>query len=332
MRSSAKWCNKLVWPVAYSMRHLLPLIFYIVIMIRLALISSSETAKIYDGLSTRLHRATWAVFAPIDSGDLSQSLGSLAKVTSTEDLFSQEAAAFDAVVIDADSVIAESIAKKALVLGKPVLVGALGKWAATIGEVNGLLMPAHPWRFIPSVQAVRRSVDDRKLGEPGLLRIHRWLPASPIKPPMSERLIPDVDLACWLFGETPESVWSLQSATNEDYIQFHLGFTHGGMAVIDLSSSLPSGGDYYSLTMIGGTGAAYADDHHNMNLLYNGGHPNAIRTNQGHAELVQQLQEFVDVIDGKCEQSIFLADTLRAAQVVEQVLESANAREVVKRE
>jgi len=300
-------------------------------MIRLALISSSETAKIYAGLSTRLHRAAWTVFAPLDLGDLSHALGSSAKVTSTEDVFSHEADAFDAVVIDADSVTAESIAKTAMDLGKPVLVGTLGPWAATIGEANALLMPAHPWRFIPSIQAVRRSVDSGNLGVPGLLRIHRWLPASLIKTPISERLMPDVDLACWLFSDTPESVWSLQSATNEDYLQFHLGFTNGGMAIIDLSASLPSGGDYYSLTMIGETGAAYADDHHNMNLLYSGGQPNAIRTNQGRAELVKQLQEFVDVIDGECEQSIFLADTLRAAQVVEQVLESANNREVVKR-
>ncbi|MDP6893041.1 MAG: Gfo/Idh/MocA family oxidoreductase [Verrucomicrobiota bacterium] len=301
-------------------------------MIRLALISSSETAKIYSGLSTRLHRATWTVFAPLDSSDLSQALGSSAKVTSTDDLFSQETAAFDAVVIDADSATAESVAKTVVDLGKPVLVGAISQWVATIGEANALLMPAHPWRFIPSIQAVKRSVDDGKLGVPGLLRIHRWHPSSPGKAPISERLMPDVDLACWLFGDTPESVWSLQSAANEDYLQFHLGFTNGGMAIIDLSASLPSGGDYYSLTMIGGTGAAYADDHHNMNLLYSGGQPNAIRTNQGHIELVQQLQEFVDVIDGKREQSISLADTFRAVQVVEQVLESANSCEVVKRE
>ena len=95
---------------------------------------------------------------------------------------------------------------------------------------------------------------------------------------------------------------------------------------------LPSGGDYYSLTMIGEKGAAYADDHHNMNLLYSGGQPSAIRSNQGHAELVHQLQEFVDVIDGKYEQTVSLADTICAVQVVDQVLESANTREVVKKE
>ena len=130
----------------------------------------------------------------------------------------------------------------------------------------------------------------------------------------------------------PDSVWSLQSAVNDDYIQFHLGFTNGGMAMIDLAASLPSGGDYYSLTMIGEKGAAYADDHHNMNLLYSGGQPSAIRSNQGHAELVHQLQEFVDVIDGKYEQTVSLADTICAVQVVDQVLESANTREVVKKE
>ena len=66
--------------------------------------------------------------------------------------------------------------------------------------------------------------------------------------------------------------------------------------MIDIAASLPSGGDYFSLTMIGGTGAAYADDHHNMNLLYSGGQPNAIRTSQGRADLAGQLQEFVEEV------------------------------------
>ena len=301
-------------------------------MIRLALIGSSEKAKIYAGLSTRLHRATWTVFAPLDSGDLSKAFGSLAKVTTIDDLFSQKLDDFDAVVVDADADVAERIAKEAMNLSKPALVGMLGQGAETIGAGNVLLMPAHPWRFIPSIQAVRRSVDTGKLGAPGLLRIHRWLPLSKIKSTTIERILPDIDLACWFFNEVPDSVWSLQSAVNDAYIQFHLGFTNGGMAMIDLAASLPSGGDYYSLTMIGEKGAAYADDHHNMNLLYSGGQPSAIRSNQGHAELVHQLQEFVDVIDGKYEQTVSLADTICAVQVVDQVLESANTREVVKKE
>ena len=90
-------------------------------MIRLALIGSSEKAKIYAGLSTRLHRATWTVFAALDSGDVSKAFGSLAKVTTIDDLFSQKLDDFDAVVVDADADVAERIAKEAMNLSKPAL-------------------------------------------------------------------------------------------------------------------------------------------------------------------------------------------------------------------
>ena len=146
---------------------------------------------------------------------------------------------------------------------------------------------------------------------------------------LAQRILPDTDLACWLFGSAPETVWSLQSNANSDYIQFHLGFADDGMAMIDIAASLPIGGDYFSLTMIGGTGAAYADDHRNMNLLYNGGQPNAIRTSQGRADLVMQLQEFVDAIIEQRNPSVTPADTETAMGVVERVLESAVSRQLI---
>ena len=167
------------------------------------------------------------------------------------------------------------------------------------------------------------------LGQAGLLRIHRWLPPGEGVGTLADRILPDADLACWLFGSAPETVWSLQSAANPEYIQFHLGFANDGMAMIDVAASLPSGGDYFSLTMIGGTGAAYADDHHNMNLLYSGGQPNAIRASQGRADLVGQLQEFVDAISEQRAPSVTVADTTRAVEVLDQVLESAKSRQVI---
>ena len=298
-------------------------------MIRLALISSAETAEAYGSISTRLHRAAWTAFAPLDSGGSGQALGQVTEATSAEELFTNQADAFDAVVISADQATAGRLAKAASSLGKPVLAGAAGGDLAALGQATLLLMPAHPWRFLPSVQSVKRSLDAGKLGQAGLLRIHRWLPPGEAAGSLADRILPDADLACWLFGSAPETVWSLQSAANPGYIQFHLGFANDGMAMIDVAASLPSGGDYFSLTMIGGTGAAYADDHHNMNLLYSGGQPNAIRANQGQADLVGQLQEFVDAVSEQRAPSVTVTDTTRAASVADQVLESAKSRQVI---
>ena len=43
------------------------------------------------------------------------------------------------------------------------------------------------------------------------------------------------------------------------------------MALIDCAQTLPQGDGYFSLSLIGSTGAAYADSHHNRQLLYGGG-------------------------------------------------------------
>ena len=299
-------------------------------MIRLALISSTELSEAYGALSTRLHRAAWTAYAPVASGGSGQALGQVTEVASADALLADQVNGFDAVVIDTDPMNAERLAKTALLLCKPVLVGPAGGSLGGLAQTNTLLMPAHPWRFMPSIQSVKRSLDAGKLGQAGLLRIHRWLPPGKTNGSLAERILPDVDLACWLFCSAPKTVWSLQSAANPEYIQFHLGFANDGMAMIDVASSLPNGGDYFSLTMIGRTGTAYADDHHNMNLLYNGGQPNALRTSQGQADLARQLQEFVDAISEQREPSVTPAHTARAIEVVGRVLESADSRRVVR--
>ncbi len=79
----------------------------------------------------------------------------------------------------------------------------------------------------------------------------------------------------------------------------------------------------------GGTGAAYVVDNRNMNFLYNVGQPNAIRTSQGRADLVMQLQEFVDAIIEQRNPSVTPADTETAMGVVERVLESAVSRQLI---
>ena len=300
-------------------------------MIRLALIGASGAAEAYGAIRTRLHSASWAVFAPLTDNDspAGQSLGQVLDAGSPDMLFAGHTNNFDAVIIDANPGQAANLAKAAAAHGRPALVGQLPGDLTALGQADALLMPAHTWRFLPSIQAVKHSLDANKLGEPCLLRIHRWLPPEATPESIAERILPDTDLACWMFGSAPEKVWTLQSGANPDYIQFHLGFANNGMAMIDIAGSLPAGDGYFSLSMIGGTGAAYADDHHNMNLLYSGGQPNALRTNQGRADLTGQLQEFVDAIGEQREAAVTLADSSRAAEVAAQVIESAQTKQVI---
>lgn len=298
-------------------------------MIRLALIGQAKAAKSYGAIRTRLHRAAWAAFVPLTASDgqAGQALGQTTIAPSTEALFTEYANDFDAVIIDANPGQAASLAKAAAA-GKPALAGPLLADIAALGQADTMLMPAHTWRFLPSIQAVKRSLDAGKLGEPGLLRIHRWLPPEATPESLTERILPDADLACWMFGGAPEKVWTLQTPSNPDYIQFHLGFANGGMAMIDIACSLPAG-DYFSLSIIGATGAAYADDHHNMNLLYAGDQPNALRTSEGRADLAGQLQEFVDAIHEQRQATVILKDATRAIAVTKRIIESANSNHVI---
>src|SRR5262249_25521148 len=104
-------------------------------------------------------------------------------------------------------------------------------------------------------------------------------------------LVRDLDLAGWLFGTLPNVVYAVEQA--DGGVLAHLGFPGGGMALIDLSV-LPPGDSYHSLSLIGSTGAASAADHQNVQLVYRGGRPQAVRTGEGVKALAALVQEFID--------------------------------------
>jgi UDP-N-acetylglucosamine 3-dehydrogenase len=188
-------------------------------------------------------------------------------------------------------------------------------------------MVAQSQRFRPGVQTVKSGFDDGKLGEPGLVRIHRWVPrpggARADEDPGLTFLpmVDDIDLACWLFGHGPATLLATGNrgaapAGGCDCLQLHLGFPGDGMALIE-SGALPRGDGYFSLTAIGSKGAAYADDHENMQLLYRGGHPTALRTGEGDHQLLLQLEAFVTAIDKGREPPVRGEDAAQVLRVAE---------------
>jgi len=171
-----------------------------------------------------------------------------------------------------------------------------------------------------------------RLGEAGLLRIHSWKPrAGTIQQSrhadvpgiglLLQRVVREIDLTIWLFGRRPNLVYAVgirdpESRSNEyDYLQLHLGFAGGGMAVIDTTKTLPIGDGYFSLSVIGSSGAAYVDDHHNMQLLFGGGHPSALNTGESDLAALSQLQEFIHATEQNREPAITGADGMRAIEI-----------------
>ena len=157
----------------------------------------------------------------------------------------------------------------------------------------------NPDHYLPSRQLLRRQLDTGKLGAAGLVRIHRWEPAA-----VDGRrtflgfhaaLVRDLELAVWLMGKPPNLVYAV-GAVDGRYLQVHLGFPDGGMALIDHCERLPPGDGYQSVSVIGSAGAAYADDHQNMQLLYRGGNPQAVQSDEAAEGLSALVLDFVDAL------------------------------------
>lgn len=320
-------------------------------MIRLAVVGCGGSAQKYTDVVARVQNAAFVATVDVDPGlarSTAAALGATVSTTSLQELLSQHAAEFDAVLIHSANSVHPVHAAQAAEAGKHMLVEmplALSAGAATqlmtcCDNANVCLMPGQVDRFQPSLRVVRDQVASGRLGEPGLLRLHRWEGRTTGGWQQSRRdaaqrggtllggVVRDIDLACWLLGSQPECVFAIgrnpTHATDDvwDYVQLHLGFAASAMALIDYSQLLPAGDDYFSLTYVGSTGAAYADDHRNTQLLYRGGAPAALKTDQGQLRLLSQLQEFISAIEEGRQPEITAADGCRAIRVAEAALES----------
>ena len=218
-----------------------------------------------------------------------------------------------------------------LLAGKPVLVAAeqgltketlqtLCTWGQVANlTTNANLVVSNPDRYLPSRQLIYQHLQAGKFGEPGLVRIHRWGPDS-----QEGSMLFDLDLVLWFFRAVPRVVFAV---AHQRGTQIHLGFPAGGMALVG-HADLPAGEPYYSLSVIGASGAAYADDHSNVQLLYRGGSPRAVCTDEGIGHWASLVQEFADAVrtDGTAGiQRPHWSEALRVAQAVETSLQTNQA-------
>jgi predicted dehydrogenase len=211
---------------------------------------------------------------------------------------SGENAEFDAAVVDSSA-----DAVRAIAAGKHVFVGA--PVADSLEEAEALLEAAQEAGVFLSVGGLpvnvpaNRVILDRlssgKLGEPGLLRVHCWSGESSRS--LASKLYGHIDLAIRFFGSSPAELYCVARG-DQSYLQVHLGFAGGGMAVLDFSDRLPAGQGYDSLSLVGSSGAAYSDDHHNTHLLFAGGNPAALIDDCGDG-LLDEVQAFVDALAGE---------------------------------
>lgn len=328
-------------------------------MIRLAVVGSNPSASVSVFDPDRLLRATCVAVAHADLAQARQTataLGTRVTVASWDQLVQQHAEGFDAVLVQAPLGSRAELVQQAAAAGKHVLVESplattteLADQAIEACQAAAVrLMVGHDMRFLPSNVAVSQALKSGQLGEPALLRIHHWLPADTTatvpQDPTGDayraatigHLASEIDLANWLFQGFPTRVYAKSRSSStfqsdsssstqmkgHDYFQLHVAYPRDGMALIDRSTALPAGADYFSLSLIGTTGAAYADDHQNMHLAYRGGPPTAIQGVQGDGHLLTQVQEFVDAIHEARDPVVTGKDGRAAVRVAEAAIES----------
>lgn len=277
--------------------------------------------------------------APNAARSVARAAGARAHVGDLASFLESGADAIDAVIVNTPNDSHADIARTAIAAGRHVLVEkplALSADAAAAvqraAEIAGVrLMVAHTLRFMPANVQVRRALDDGELGRPGMLRSHRWLRRFP-GPPAGWKHDParsgglavheavhEIDQALWLIGGRPTHV---QAQATSDLLQIHLGYESGAMAICGIATGLPLGSGYYSLALIGSLGAAYADDHHNVHLLYRGGRPQAFVSDQRASAVRAQLDEFGRAITEDRHPSVSGADAVAALQIAEAVAAS----------
>ena len=306
-------------------------------MIRLALVGCGRNAAALAAAADASDLCELTVAADIDpeaARSVAREAGVRAHVGDLESLLESDGGGFDAVIVNTPNDSHAGVASTAVAAGRHVLVEKPLALSAEAAEAvrreaeraDLRLMTAHTLRFMPANVQVHRALAAGELGRPTLLRSHRWLrrfPGSPggwkHDPARSGGLamhegVHEIDQALWLIGECPTHVHAL---AGPELLQIHLGFASGAMAICGIATALPLGSGYYSLALIGSLGAAYADDHHNVQLVYRGGRPQAVVSDQRAAAVRAQLDEFASAVaDGRAP-SVSGADAVAALQVAE---------------
>ena len=312
-------------------------------MLRVALIGCGAEADSYLTAARCLPGVEITAAADPDPGRAiraAESSGVQLRAASLDELLDSAAGGFDAVLVTAPppaagaSLIAQAAeAGKHVLVQPPMAAGAeeAERAAASARAAGVRLMPAHGDRFRADCRAVKASLDQGELGRPGLLRIHDWSPAGEENGNTFPRALAALDLALWMFDGPPTHVLAAvqppgaASLAEGEYLQVHLGFEGGGMALIDVTRALPAGDGYRSLALIGSLGAAHADDHHNAQLLYGGGRARAVLTEPDESVAALVLAEFAAAVAEEREPAVTGEDGAAVLRVAEAAASSWGA-------
>jgi hypothetical protein len=214
--------------------------------------------------------------------------------------------------------------KHVLLADESVLTGErLAAWGALARPGGPQLAVLNRDRHLPSRQLIRQQLA-ANLGEPGLVRVHRWSAAL-----SHAHLKRDLDLVLGFLGRAPQVVHAL---SGHDLLQVHLGFPGGGMALIGHATGPHLADGYSSASVIARNGAAYADDHASRQMHFTGGAVHALRTSEDTLALVAMAQSFVDGLSGGVDLWSSLSAWTAVLAVLDAIAHSLASGRAVQRE
>lgn len=193
----------------------------------------------------------------------------------------------------------------------------------------------NPDRFLPSRQLIRKQIG-ASLGQTELVRSHRWDPvSSQSSAEIPLPLVGEIEQALWLVEQPVQRVFAVTTrsgaAGQGRHFQVHLAFDPG-MALIDYDNCLPAGAGYRSLSVIGSSGSAQADDQDNVQLIFGGGDPRAITAGEGVRHLATMLDEFAVAVANRSDLSPSLNSCLATMAVAEAVQSSLKSYQAARTE
>lgn len=233
-------------------------------------------------------------------------------------------------------------AMKALNAGKHVLVEKpmsttpqQARQLVKTAEENGLhLTVGFLMRFIPGLQLIRQSVEDRKIGELVSVTAKR-VSQSPERigdvGVVKDTAIHDIDVMRFLFQQDPVSVYAKMGSKRiqkfEDYAQIMLTYENGATAFIESNWLTP----YKTRTLIAtGTEAIMRLDYITQELWIEEKTQTVQPRLPFQEPLKAELQHFIDCINKTAKPIVTGEDGVKALEIAKAAIESSAKNTVVK--
>jgi UDP-N-acetylglucosamine 3-dehydrogenase len=230
---------------------------------------------------------------------------------------------------------------KALKAGKHVLVEK--PMASTVQQARKLVDLAHKkerllmvgflMRFIPGVQHIKEAVDKREIGTlvcATAKRVSRWPERIGDVGVIKDVAIHDIDIMRYLFNEEPLAVYAKAGALKhrfEDYAQIMLTFKEGKTAFIEANWLTP-----YKIRklIVTGSEAIMNLDFLTQEVTVETAHRTVTPRYERIEELKLELQHFANSVLNNKEPMITGTDGLKALQIAEAALKSAEKCTTIK--